>query len=275
MSFAYLPLFTGDYLRDTQHLSMTEHGAYIKLLMHCWDQKGPAPLDERKLYGICNARSKEEISAMLHILEEFFVKMDDGWYNRRLQREIEKTEAISRVRSTAGRKGFEARAKHLPSKSQASAKHVHLSPSPSPSLSLSPSQENTRKPSASMSSSLLEDDPELPKIRTYKVPDCPFDKLVEQYHQALPASPAVEVISPQRKDRMRARWRHVCAEEKLDLAGGLDWFAAYFSHAAKSPFLTGKVKPKDGKRPFVASLDFLMDPERFVNVFEGKYHAQA
>lgn len=144
MSFAYLPLFTGDYLRDTQHLSMTEHGAYIKLLMHCWDQKGPAPLDERKLYGICNARSKEEISAMLHILEEFFVKMDDGWYNRRLQREIEKTEAISRVRSTAGRKGFEARAKHLPSKSQASAKHVHLSPSPSPSLSLSPPPEKQK-----------------------------------------------------------------------------------------------------------------------------------
>ena len=130
MSFAYLPLFTGDYLRDTQHLSLTEHGAYLKLLMHCWDQKGPAPLDDRKLYGICNARSKEEMSAVLHILEEFFVRMDDGWYNRRLQREVEKSEAISRARATAGRLGFEARAKHLPSKSQASAKQVHLSPSP-------------------------------------------------------------------------------------------------------------------------------------------------
>ena len=143
MSFAYLPLFTGDYLRDTQHLSLTEHGAYLKLLMHCWDQKGPAPLDDRKLYGICNARSKEEMSAVLHILEEFFVRMDDGWYNRRLQREVEKSEAISRARATAGRLGFEARAKHLPSKSQASAKQVHLSPSPSPSLSLSPSSSSS------------------------------------------------------------------------------------------------------------------------------------
>ena len=63
MSFAYLPLFTGDYIRDTQHLSCSEHGIFLKLLMHCWDQKGAAPLDERKLCGIVNARSSDEIEA--------------------------------------------------------------------------------------------------------------------------------------------------------------------------------------------------------------------
>lgn len=154
MSFAYLPLFTGDYLRDTQHLSMSEHGAYLKLLMHCWDQKGPAPLDERKLMGICNARSTDEIEAMRRVLTEFFVRLEDGWYNDRMQREIEKSEVLSRARSDAGRKGYEAKAKqlnrltplfggqasakHLPSTSSAPAKQEPLSPSPSPSLS--PSQ---------------------------------------------------------------------------------------------------------------------------------------
>ena len=61
--------------------------------------------------------------------------MDDGLYNKRMQLEVERSESISRGRSEAGRKGYEAKAKQLPSKSQASAKHVHLSPSPSPSLS--------------------------------------------------------------------------------------------------------------------------------------------
>lgn len=137
MSFAYMPLFTGDYLRDTQHLSMSEHGAYLKLLMHCWDQKGPVPLDERKLMGICNARSTDEIEAMRRVIGEFFVRMDDGHYNRRMQSEIERSEALSRVRSNAGRMGYEAKAKQLPSKSLASARHKPLSPSPSPSSSLS------------------------------------------------------------------------------------------------------------------------------------------
>lgn len=145
MSFAYLPLFTGDYLRDTQHLSCSEHGIFLKLLMHCWDQKGPAPLDERKLCGIVNARSSDEIEALRRVLGEFFTRMDDGHYNHRMQREIERSEAISGARSEAGRKGYLAKAKHLPSKSQASAKQVPLSPSPSPSLP-STQDQNTRVP---------------------------------------------------------------------------------------------------------------------------------
>lgn len=139
VSFAYLPLFTGDYLRDTQHLSMSEHGALLKLLMFCWDQKGPAPLDERKLCGIVNARSGDEVEALRRVLSEFFVRMEDGHYNNRMQREVERSEVLSRLRANAGRKGYEARAKQLPSKSQAIARQEHLTPSPSPSPSSSPS----------------------------------------------------------------------------------------------------------------------------------------
>ena len=109
MSFAYLPLYTGDYQRDTLHLSMLEHGAYLKLLMYCWDQQGPAPDDDRKLAGICNARSKEEVSAVRAILEEFFVLMEDGWYNKRLQQELNKAESASELAHERGRKSAEAR----------------------------------------------------------------------------------------------------------------------------------------------------------------------
>lgn len=123
MSFAYLRLYTGDYIRDTQHLSMSEHGAYLKLLIYCWDQKGPAPLDERRLLGICNARSGDEIEAMRRVLSEFFIRMDDGWYNRRMQIEIEKASNISTKRSRAGQQGYKARAKRLPAR-QANAKQM-------------------------------------------------------------------------------------------------------------------------------------------------------
>ena len=130
MRFAFLPFYTGDYLRDTRHLSMMEHGAYLMFLTYCWDQRGPIPLDERKQIGIVNARSKEEIEAMRAVLREFFVEMDDGWYNRRMQREIERAQALSSKRKLAGIKGFQAKAKHLLSKSQARAATLTLTTNP-------------------------------------------------------------------------------------------------------------------------------------------------
>jgi len=109
MSFAFLPLYTGDYRRDTQHLSMMEHGAYCLLLMHCWDQRGPLPLDERRVFGICNARSNEEMGAVRHVLTEFFTRMHDGWYNQRMDREINRAAALSERLSTAGKAGARKR----------------------------------------------------------------------------------------------------------------------------------------------------------------------
>lgn len=163
MSFAYLPLFTGDYLRDTRHLSPCEHGIYLLLLMYCWDQKAPVPLDERKIMGICNARSSDEIEAARRVLDEFFVRLDDGHYNTRISQEIARSEAISGKRRLAGlarhqggvnpestvariRSG-KARSKSSANAEQvsANAQHVVLSPSPSPSLTLTPTLTPTPK----------------------------------------------------------------------------------------------------------------------------------
>lgn len=128
MSFQFMPFYTGDYLRDTRHLTPEEHGIFVLLLAYCWDQKGPIPLDERKQCGIVNARSGGEIESLRRVLGEFFIRMDDGHYNKRMQREVERSEAISRDRSEAGKRGFLAKAKQLPSKSQASAS----TPTPTP-----------------------------------------------------------------------------------------------------------------------------------------------
>lgn len=124
LSFAYLALYTGDYLRDTRHLSPLKHGVYLLLLMHCWDQKGPLPLDEQECSGVANCRSSDEIEALRYVLDRYFVRMDDGWYNRRIQREIERSHAIGLKRKAAGALGYQAKAKHLPSKSQASASNT-------------------------------------------------------------------------------------------------------------------------------------------------------
>ena len=119
---------------------MAEHGAYLLMLTYCWDQKGPLPLDRHRIQGICNARSKDEQEAVERVLADFFVVMDDGLYNKRMQAEIERCDNISRARAEAGKLGYEARAKHLPSKRRANAKQVHLSPSLSPSPTSTPKE---------------------------------------------------------------------------------------------------------------------------------------
>jgi len=106
----------------------------------------------------------------------------------------------------------------------------------------------------------------------YVVPDCPYQALVALYHEALPQCPKVEVLSVQRKSHLRARWRQVCVDEKLDAKKGLAWFKDFFEYVGESKFLTGRVTRKDNGRPFVASLDWLIGAEKFVKTFEGKYH---
>lgn len=128
MSFAFLPLYTGDYLRDTRHLTPQKHGIYLLLLMHSWDQKGPVPLDEQEAAGISNCRSSDEIESLRYILNRYFIRMDDGWYNKRMQTEVERSENVSKARSEAGRKGYQAKAKQLLSKCKASAS----TPTPTP-----------------------------------------------------------------------------------------------------------------------------------------------
>lgn len=137
VSWAFLPFYTGDYLRDTRHLTPLKHGVYVLLLFHCWDQRGPLPLDEQECSGIANCRSADEVEALRYILERFFTRMEDGWYNRRIQHEIERASAISIKRKYAGAKGYQARAKQLPSKRYASASTLTTTTTTTPTTTTS------------------------------------------------------------------------------------------------------------------------------------------
>lgn len=157
MSFAYLPLFTGDYLRDTRGLSPLRHGVYLLALVYCWDSKGPMPLDEQECAGICNCRSGDEVEALRFVLGRFFVRMDDGHYNKRIAEEVAKSERLSATLSEAGLKGVEAKRAKARAGARAKAnatlkgRSVSPSPSPSPSLTLS-SSSNSDAPLRGLSS---------------------------------------------------------------------------------------------------------------------------
>jgi len=100
MNHPWMPLYVGDYLGDTGHLTTTQHGAYLLLMMHYW-RKGELPGDDRQLCKIAKLPLKtwNEYRATL---QDFF---HDGWKHKRIDAELERMMRASAKRAIAGQKG--------------------------------------------------------------------------------------------------------------------------------------------------------------------------
>ena len=122
MSFAYMPLYTGDYIRDTADLSPREHGAYLLMLMWCWHRAKPLPNDTARIYRICHVNGPDDEQAVDHVLSEFFVLGNDNCYhNGRLERELERCNTLT-ARGKAGARARWTNAKRMPNGCQRDAK---------------------------------------------------------------------------------------------------------------------------------------------------------
>jgi uncharacterized protein YdaU (DUF1376 family) len=98
--------YHGDYMKDTSHLSLAEHGAYTVLLDHYYGTEKPLPDDHIALCRICRAFDDHERKAVQSVMDQFFPPSGEGTRrNKRADAEIAKTTAISQKRSVAGVKG--------------------------------------------------------------------------------------------------------------------------------------------------------------------------
>jgi len=107
----WMPLYVGDYLADTGHLSACEHGAYLLLLMHYW-RNGPLPDNDKQLAAIARLDRKTWVSDVGPTIREFFVLEDGRLHQKRADQERAKWADISAKRREAGKAG--AQAKHHP-----------------------------------------------------------------------------------------------------------------------------------------------------------------
>ena len=78
-TYPSLPLWTDAYLSDTMHLTLEEHGAYLKLLMIIWrTQNCSIPDDDRRIATMLNVTYKKWISKLKPSLIEFFMTDENG-----------------------------------------------------------------------------------------------------------------------------------------------------------------------------------------------------
>lgn len=85
----YYRRYSGDYLRDTARLTLTEHGAYTLLLDYYYSAEQPLPLEHDELYLMVRAMRPEDRKAVDKVLRTFFEKQADGYHQKRVEHEIE------------------------------------------------------------------------------------------------------------------------------------------------------------------------------------------
>lgn len=84
----HYPRHIGDYLKDTAHLTLLEHGIYTRLLDVYYTREGAIP--DEQAARLVGARSKDERDSLQAVLSEFFVLEADGWHQKRADAEIER-----------------------------------------------------------------------------------------------------------------------------------------------------------------------------------------
>jgi uncharacterized protein YdaU (DUF1376 family) len=73
----YYERHLGDYLRETVHLSLLEHGVYTRLL-DVYHQR-EAPIPDAQSARLVGARTQEERDALAQVLREFFRRDGEVW----------------------------------------------------------------------------------------------------------------------------------------------------------------------------------------------------
>lgn len=90
-----MPLYIGDYLKDTQDLSRAEHGTYLLVMMAYWSDGESLP--DHKFRSICG----KEFGRVSH----FFSLESGRWHHKRIDEELEKARnrmAASKLKSRLG-----------------------------------------------------------------------------------------------------------------------------------------------------------------------------
>jgi uncharacterized protein YdaU (DUF1376 family) len=80
-----MPVYIGDYLADTMHLSTEQHGAYLLLLFHLW-RRGILQDDDAVLAQVTGLTANAW-SISRAVLAEFFEIHDGLWHHGRVERE--------------------------------------------------------------------------------------------------------------------------------------------------------------------------------------------
>ncbi len=105
----WMPMYWGDYVRDTGHLNAAGHGAYLMLIKHYWCTGGPLADDDDELWRIACCDSRKEWLGMRPRIVRLFIREDRLLRHKRIDKELRAAAAAVTAKAEAGKKGAEKR----------------------------------------------------------------------------------------------------------------------------------------------------------------------
>ena len=231
-----IPLFGDAYLADTHHLTLEEHGAYLKLLMIAWRTEGCAlPADDMRLAKMVGV-TKAKWGKLKPVVMAFWSLADGQWTQRRLTKE----RAFVDKKREANRAAAETRWKPQPienARDEACDRISERNAPPPP-----PPQVTEEEVEAA------------PQLRAAPQPVSEaFDGWNERASSV--GWPTVTKRTAERQAKLRAILR----------SEGLEGWLAAVDRARASPFLAGRDPPQ------WFGFDFIVKPGNFAKLIEGNY----
>lgn len=240
----------GDFNNATRHLTRVERSIYRDLIEFYYDIEYQLPLD---ISEICRKiLATDEATTVERMLNEFFTKTPDGWYHDRCELEIEKYLLSNNQKSEAGRASAAKRALKKQRALNGSSTTVEI-----------PLNGNATEEQLTTNHEPLTTNHE---PDTEKQAGCPYQSIVDLYHEILPMCPEVRLLTKTRKSYLKARWDSDKNRQTLD------YWRNFFEYVSGSLFLTGKTPPSNGRdKPFIADFEWLITESNFAKVIERKY----
>lgn len=267
----YFKHHIGDYDSATSHLSMLEDCAYRRLISLYYRKEQPIPLDMAKACRLVRAASEHERDAVVTVLREFFSETPDGWRHARCDKEIAEAAEIAERNRNNGKNGGRPRLSGNSDGTHEKPSGLflgsHEKPTGFPELTQHPEQSLSsgnlsHKPLATSHEEAINPDGLIVASKPATVL-CPHQEIIAAYHEILPSLARVREWTPERQSFLRKRWT-----EKEDRQS-LDWWRDFFLYVGKSDFLMGRRETKTGA--FECDLEWLVRPQNFVRVLEGRY----
>ena len=272
----YYQFNIGDYYSHTQHLTPLEDIAYRRMIDWCYLHESPLPLDVASVCKIIRMKDNDE--DVTYILEDFFLKTNKGWMQKRIQKEIKNYKTISTKRKQAANKRWQRAG--VKKGDDASAMQVH-----SKCNAKQEPRTINQEPLTIKEEKILSDDSDgivIDIAEVKKIP-CPHHDILKLWDKAVPKElvrhlPTSWLSTRIEYHNLNKTWHKGFTMKRGDGAGlysnqqgevnlntALDFWDRFFNHCSNSDFLINKMGRK-------FTLGWAVKPANFIKIIEGNYH---
>lgn len=233
--------YAQDFLTGVMYLTNEEKGIYITMLAKQWtDERIP-----KKRLGFLVGIEWDSFSEEL---KSKFTDHGDYLVNNRLEEERIKKVKFIEKQGKNGSLGGRPKKKHK----------AETPVNPGEETQIKPKPFKNQKPKESQKNPLEEEKEDEYEIeKGIKKKEIDLDKIVSIFNSVCNKLPQVQKLTDKRKSAMKAR----IEEYELSEIG------TAFQNVAKSSFLNG-----DNDRGWTADFDWIMNPNNFIKIIEGKYN---